>query len=669
MKYNHVGDCRTIDRYIQKKLAALQQTNRSFADFFEFMFTEKEAPLYERSVGFKIIKTTYGEAYGRALGMAHDLRARLKNAPADATVGIHMDNGVEWIETFWAVLAAGFCPLLLNLRLDPAVLRQALDDTHAVAVIADHSVDAILAAGGFSVPTIYQHDLSDTTGTRADAPFGSRIMVMSTGTTGRVKICAYGAAEFSCLVSDSAYIVRVCAQIKRHYHGELKLLTFLPFYHVFGLIATYIWFAFFSRTFVHLNDLEPNTILQTIRRHEVTHIFAVPLFWERIYEKADRAIADKGEATRKKYRKGLAIAQKLETFPALARAFRRVAFAQVREQLFGESVQFMITGGSPIRAEALAFFNDIGYHLTNGFGMTEIGITSVELSMDARRRKAGGVGKPLPSIDYRIGENGELWVRGRSMAAAVCQNGQWTPRGAWFHTGDLAEACSGGSYRILGRTDDLIRLPNGEMLNPNLIEPSFLLPGITEACLINPAPDGETRPTLLCGVDSGAGDATLAALRAAVADRLMAGKLDIHIPDVVFIRGSLLAPDDFKLNRASVTRRYRSGALPSMAAPPAAADPDTDTLTPAHNPPPAALTEPEARVAAVFAEVLGTTTAAIGATDDFFRDLGGSSLDYFALIADLKEAFDLPFVEDGQADFHTVRGVCHYIEEKDRHAS
>ena len=55
MKYNHLGGCRTIDEYVRRKLEALNRTDRTFADFFEFMFSEKEAVLYERSVGYKIV--------------------------------------------------------------------------------------------------------------------------------------------------------------------------------------------------------------------------------------------------------------------------------------------------------------------------------------------------------------------------------------------------------------------------------------------------------------------------------------------------------------------------------------------------------------------------------------------------------------------------------------
>jgi acyl-CoA synthetase (AMP-forming)/AMP-acid ligase II len=74
------------------------------------------------------------------------------------------------------------------------------------------------------------------------------------------------------------------------YNGSIKQLAFLPFYHIFGLFAVYYWFAFFGRTFVFLKDYSPDTIARTCRRHEVTHIFAVPLLWHTVEEKIQKGV-------------------------------------------------------------------------------------------------------------------------------------------------------------------------------------------------------------------------------------------------------------------------------------------------------------------------------------------------------------------------------------------
>ncbi len=641
LKYNNLGDCRTIDEYVREKLDRLNKTERSFSCLFEFMFSERDGILYERSRGYKIIKTTYGEARDMSLKMASGIKAVLADKPKNSVVGIYLENSVEWIEIFWGILAAGYCPLLLNLRLDTEVIEKTLSDCRAVAVIAEK--------GEFALPVFSIEDITRAESVTETYEFGESIFVMSTGTSNNVKVCGYGAEEFSVLVSDSEYIVKVCSQIKQFYNGYLKLLTFLPLYHVFGLIAMYIWFAFFASTFVHLENMEPDTILGTIRRHEVTHIFAVPLFWERIYDQAMKTISSQGEATVERFNKGVRIGEKLDAFPALARKFRKTAFKEVRSRLFGESVQYMITGGSPIRPEAFKFFNDIGYHITNGYGMTEIGITSVELSPNVRLRNTLSIGSPLPSVTYKISDEGELWVKGASLARSIRTGDDVIYRGDdWFMTGDLAE-CVDGRYRVLGRRDDLILLPNGEMLNPNLIEPKFLFKGIDEACLIDAAGGGEAvQPTLLLSVAAGVGPQTSERYREQALKLLSDSMLDIHIKRVVIVRGSMLGDNDFKLNRRKIAEKYLLGEICEHA------EEKLDIET--------AKTQIEQQVAEIFATVLNRSVEEIGVNSDFFGELDGSSLDYFALISGLKEMFSLPFTEGEGMSFHTVKDVCKYIE-------
>ena len=127
----------------------------------------------------------------------------------------------------------------------------------------------------------------------------------------------------------------------------------------------------------------------------------------------------------------------------------------MRENLYGESVQFCITGGGLVRPETLRFFNGIGYWLSNGYGMTETGITSVELSNSMETRSSGSIGLPLSSVMYKV-QDGILHVKGTSTARRIRTDGVWKERGGeWFHTGDLAEERD-GRVHLLGRSDDLV---------------------------------------------------------------------------------------------------------------------------------------------------------------------------------------------------------------------
>ena len=636
-----LGQFKTIDAFVEAKLRRLDEGEASFAALFELMFSEKENLMYERSEGYRIRRTTYGEAYEDILRLAATLKDALA-LPAGAVVGMSMENSLLWIEMLWAIILSGYRPLLLNLRLSDQALEQALSDCGVQVVISD--------GRQYSVRTVAADSIAKAAQPITPGACGEELLVMSSGTSDHVKVCAYSAEEFRCQIHDSYRFIGECSLIKKHYDGYIKQLTFLPFYHVFGLIAMYLWFGFFSRAFVHLNDMAPQTILNTIKRHKVTHIFAVPLFWETVYDQAIKTIRSRGEKTFAKFQKGMRITRKLSGSPALASAFSKRAFREVRENLFGESICFLITGGSAIRPEVIEFFNAIGYRLADGYGMTEIGITSVELSDDRRLLNSGSVGKPMTYSEYRINENGELCVRGRVIAKYIIENGKKTvtDKTAWFNTHDLA-VCENGKYRILGRADDLIVAANGENLNPNLAESALRLEGTGGVCLI----PTDKAPVLLVSVNRYLSSDALQALDKRMKKALADNKLTGQVGRIVYITDPLMKGDEFKLNRRRLREEYAAGSLHEITAQTQAQAAREDELM--------------AQLRMMMAAALDREPGEVAPESDFFTDLGGTSLDYFALIAKLQEEFSVVFPQDGGGSLNTAQALYDYIKEKQDH--
>lgn len=661
MRIDNIGNEKSINEYVDHKLKRFNQSDHTFAVLFELMFSEKENILFEKSEGYRIVKTTYGQAYGEVIRRAGVLRHILEDADQDAVVGLHMQNSVEWIENYWAILAAGFRPLLMNLRLDAEVLEETLREIGAVAVVSDgkHFAVRMIPAEALGTDVAEpaeapaETETSYGTGMPEGCSFGTEILVMSSGTSEHVKVCAYSAEQFHAQINDSYQIIRRCKRMKAHFDGQLKLLTFLPFYHVFGLIAVYIWFSFFSRTFVQLNDMAPMTIVNTIRRHKVTHIFAVPMFWEKVYEQALKTIRERGDATYRKFETGLRIACRIGDVPVLGTWFKRRAFREVRRNLFGESVQFMITGGSAIGRPVMEFFNGIGYHLADGYGMTEIGITSVELSGRTKYLNGCCVGIPFSSMEYRIAEDGELLVRGRAMAKYIIEDGVRTEGGDWFHTRDLAE-CRKGHYVILGRQDDIVISPSGENLNPNLIEPKLRVPDAENVCLIGERSGDRVAPVLLVSVRDYLTSERLLALEEELKRRMEAINLTAQISRIVFVTDRLIEDNDFKLKRTSIAGKYANGEY-HVIVPGEHTDavpvPDDETIR---------------TIRRIFAAAVGKQPEDVGYEADFFLDCGGTSLDYFALCTELEREYRVAIpVSEGETR-KSVRDFYEYIEAENR---
>lgn len=639
MKLDNVGSYSTIDEYVSAKLKKFAETKRDFKALYDMMFSEKDNIIFEESQGYRIVKTTYRSCEESIRRRAFQLNQQLGKLPAQSLIGLHMQNSREWIEIFWSILMCGYCPLLMNTRLDHECLCGLTETYRVKAVVTDGDES-------FPVPVVHVKDTAPGEESYEAQDFGEEILLMSSGTSDHVKVCVYSAEEFFYVLKNSYDIICKSAAMKKHYKGQIKQLLFLPLCHIFGLVTVYLWFTFYSRTMVLLKDLMPQTILNTIRRHEVTHIFAVPMLWNRVYDQAIRTIRERGDATWNKFQKGMRISRKLARFPRLYRLFGRVAFKEIRQNIFGDSISFLISGGSEIRTCVLEFMNAIGYHFANGYGMTEIGITSVELSNDVRLLNGGYVGTPFESLEYKIDENGQLLVRGKSMARRIMENGATTRSGSdWFATGDMAD-CHNGHYLILGRRDDVVISPSGENLNPNLIEEKLDINGVLGACLTALDKDGEKQPVLVINTAPMINAQQLLKLRQDVLARLDELDLRQAVGKLVFVREPLMNPDEIKLNRRRIAQRLAAREFTIL---------EPETLSENQN---TALTD---HVRSVFAAALGISPEEIADHDDFFADKGGNSLEYFSAVMQLQNTYKIGFPADSGKSLSTVSQMADFI--------
>ena len=166
MRLNNIGGFRTINEYVEHKLNKYSACEKTMGALFEYMFSERDNVFAEITDGYKIKKFTYGEFRDSILAVAPSVKAAIGDAPYDSPVGIYMGNSMEWIKVFWSVLIAGYRPLLMNTRLDDAILEQLLADHGVCAVISDEK--------RFSVKTLIAREiLVESTPAALDAPFGT----------------------------------------------------------------------------------------------------------------------------------------------------------------------------------------------------------------------------------------------------------------------------------------------------------------------------------------------------------------------------------------------------------------------------------------------------------------------------------------------------------------
>jgi long-chain acyl-CoA synthetase len=151
-----------------------------------------------------------------------------------------------------------------------------------------------------------------------------------------------------------------------------------------------------------------------------------------------------------------------------------IAGALVRPRLrqrFGGRLQALISGGAPLHPEVGLFFTALGLPVYQGYGQTEAGpLISVNRPGRARMHS---VGEPLPEVELRITQDGEIVVRGPMLMLGYWRNEEATRdvlRDGWLHTGDIGALDADGQLRITDRKKDIIISSGGDNISPARVE-------------------------------------------------------------------------------------------------------------------------------------------------------------------------------------------------------
>ncbi len=640
-KFCGLDGCRNIDHFIKRQLNDLKKTDESFSSLFNVMFSVKENIMFEYSDGNKICTKTYGQVAEQVKEIATNLKNKTKSLKENSIVGLYMENSIEWICVFWAILMAGYKPLLLNKRVDKKQLSDLMKMHNVELVVCDDELPKIQNIN-------FKELLTEVT-VQQEFDWADEIILMTSGTSLNFKLCVYSGKNICNQIYNTEYIAKNNKLIKTHYNGKIKMLTFLPFYHVFGLVACYMWFALFSRTFVLLKDISGETIINTIKKHKVTHLFAVPILWEKIATTAKKKIADRGPKLEKKFLKAISLSNKLQNFwPALGRAFAKKAFKEFRQSAFGDSIQFLITGGGAISNDILEMFNGVGYRLANGYGMTEVGIVSVELSNKTKWLNSGSVGKPFPSVDIKI-ENQELFIKGSSLSSKIINDDKVTINEGWFKTGDIAKQIK-NHYYISGRADDLIIGANGENISPDEIENKLKLDD-AELVLLSVKKE-VVKSTLIVHINKYFSPNKVGEIKQKLFNNLSKHNVGKFIDEIYFTYDELLTGNDIKVSRKKLLERISENDLILK---------DIKEIENQTNI--AINQELQKEMASIFEDLLNKKLNTNEYDSNFFYELGGDSLLYFSVIETVKTKYgvSLPLNNEGMV---SVNGICSYLQDK-----
>ncbi len=626
----------------KQELLELRNSDKTLKDAYRIMSSHFSDEIFgERTINGRTERITYSQFYRNIEGTAAALD-RLYSDKRGGFIAIRMDNSPEWAATFYGCLKAGFKPLLLNIRLDSESLDYAIKSVNAVAVISD---EANFAEGD----TLYSS--LDISGSIGDEHWENELALMTSGTTGMPKIIVYDGKAICSQILLSGDIVEQNKDITYNRKLEIRLIAFLPFYHIFGLMTILLWFVFFGRTLIFLQRYDSESIRFACKYNKATHFFAVPLVWNTV---AASVFAEAKKTDQLgKLNKAVKISNKLQTlFPSFGGfVARSILFKSVREKALGTSLKFCISGGGFLRDDALELLNGLGYTMHVGYGMTEAGICSVDMSRRVGKLLDNTVGKPFPTVEQVVSDDGMLYITGDTLYTAEIRDGVYIGRDSTqpFCTNDMFDVLPDGRWKILGRRDDIIIGAGGENISPDAIEQLITLP--VPYCIIGQKQSDNTeKPVLIISTGTLQSEYEKLSVLASAYNALERIPVTMR-PSAVFTTDSEIPSTLGKPKRNALREGIDNGSIVLCPA----VKPQADVLEKSLDDTTKAMC---AQVRAIFAEVLKIDEETVSDTTHFIYDCGGDSMTYYNLIAKVSDEFGVTITFDADAPLMTPMEIA-----------
>ena len=306
--------------------------------------------------------------------------------------------------------------------------------------------------------------LTDGNKTYIDAKIDSEkmgIMLFTSGTTAMSK---------AVMLSHKNLVTNVMDIIQRFdLTDEDRFLSFLPLHHVFECTVGFLYPISIGGSIAFCEGVKH--MAENIKEFEITAMISVPAVFDIIYRKVMKTIEKKGKLAN--LEKGKKVSQFLLKMKI---DLRKQLFKEVHESL-GPKLKLVVTGGAALDPETEKGFNDLGFDVEQGYGLTET--APVIAAETPKCRRLGSIGKKFPSVEVKIDDPdeegiGESMAKGPSIMLGYYENEEATKSAlesdGWFHTGDLARIDKDGFIYISGRKKSVIVLNNGKNVFPEEIE-------------------------------------------------------------------------------------------------------------------------------------------------------------------------------------------------------
>jgi long-chain acyl-CoA synthetase len=410
-------------------------------------------------------------------------------------VAILAENRWEWAVADFAVLAMGAVDVPVYPTLTAEQIGVLLADSGARVAVVSSRQQYDKVASVRSQTAIEQIVLMDDEGV-ADAVLMSSLL-KDTDRRGSERDAAFDRTAYDVAPDDLATLIYTSGTTGEPKgvmltHGNIAsnlnyslagfeilpadlCISFLPLSHI---TARHLDYAIYTRqaTVAYCPSFE--RLPHALKEVRPTVLVAVPRVFEKVRQEAERQASLSGAKKRifgwavktgQKHREEILGG---ETPSSLGwKIANKLVFSKIQSG-FGGRVRYYIAGGAPLGMDSAGWFAGVGIRILEGYGLTE---TSPVLAINTTAAyRIGSVGQPLPNVECRIAEDGELLVKGPNVFQGYWQKPDQTTEAfdaeGWFRTGDIGRIDEDGFLYITDRKKELLKTSGGKMIAPQPIE-------------------------------------------------------------------------------------------------------------------------------------------------------------------------------------------------------
>ncbi len=363
-----------------------------------------------------------------------------------------------------------------------ASVRDDLPCLRQVWIVDDGAVATLTAQGGGVADDALEQRRS------AIVPESLATLVYTSGSTGRPRGCRLTHGNF---MAEAGTATEALDEL---FAGNgASTLVFLPLAHVFARVLQ-VGCIRSGTTLGHTSDV--TELVHALGGFRPTFVLGVPRVFEKVHTAASQqaTVAGRGRVFAAAVSTAIAWSQALDEgrpgplLRARHAVFDRLVYKQLRATLGGR-VRYAVSGGAPLGDRLGHVFRGVGVPVLEGYGLTE---TTAAVTVNRPgEQKMGTVGRPLPGVTVRVGDDGELLFRGDQVFAGYWgDDEQITTASAgalargWFHTGDIGEVDGEGFVRVTGRKREILVTAGGKQVAPSVLEERIRVHPLVSQCMV-----------------------------------------------------------------------------------------------------------------------------------------------------------------------------------------